>query len=78
MDKDALKTLSQLNYMPEVKVITKVYRKKMEGCWMDLTLNPNVKERWPIVKVIRDRYSCSLNLDVKFHVLLIAPWMVHI
>ena len=45
---------------------------------MDLTVDSGTRGRWPTVKVIRDRYSRNLNLDVKFHVWLIDPWMVHI
>ena len=45
---------------------------------MDLTVDSGTRGRWPTVKVIRDRYSRNLNLDIKFHVWLIDPWMVHI
>ena len=45
---------------------------------MDLTVDSGTRGRWPTVKVIRDRYSRNLNLDVKFHVWLIDPCMVHI
>ena len=55
------------------------HRKKSEGrCWMDLTVVSGPKKRWPTVKGIRKKYSNSLNPDVKFHVTLIDPWMVHI
>ena len=55
------------------------HRKKSEDrCWMDLTVVSGPKKRWPTVKGIRKKYSNSLNPDVKFHVTLIDPWMVHI
>ena len=69
-------------YPPGIPIpVSNTNHKKSEGrCWMDLTVtvDSGTKGRWPTVKVIRDRYSSSLNLDVKFHVWLIDPWMVHI
>ena len=41
-------------------------------------VNSDMKGRWPIGKVVRNRYSRSLNPDVKFHVWLVDPWMVHV
>ena len=83
LEKEALVTLSHLKtFTPEwgeMSTSLKKHHKKSEGrCWMDLTVDSGTKGRWPTVKVIRDRYSSSLNLDVKFHVWLIDPWMVHI
>jgi hypothetical protein len=83
LEKEALVTLSHLKTSTpewaEMSKSLKKHHKKSEGrCWMDLTVDSGTKGRWPIVKVIRDRYSRSLNLDVKFHVWLIDPWMVHI
>jgi hypothetical protein len=84
LEKEALVTFSHLKtVMPDWVEMTnslkKHQKKKSEGrCWLDLTVDSGTKGRWPTVKVIRDRYSGSLNLDVKFHVWLIDPWMVHI
>jgi hypothetical protein len=83
LEKEALVTLSHLKtFTPEWVEMSKTlkkHHKKCEGrCWMDLTVDSGTKGRWPTVKVVRDRYSRSLNLDVKFHVWLINPWMVHI
>ncbi|KAF8816757.1 hypothetical protein BYT27DRAFT_6376663 [Phlegmacium glaucopus] len=83
LEKEALTTLSHLKTTRpewgEMSRSLKEHNKKSEGrCWMDLTVDSDMKAKWPIVKVIRDRYSDSLTLDIKFHVWLIAPWMVHI
>ena len=83
LDKEALVTLSHLKTVtPELGKMSdslKKHHKKSEGrCWMDMLMNSGMKGRWPTVKVVRDRFSESLNPDVKFHVWLVDPWMVHI
>jgi hypothetical protein len=83
LEKKALVTFSHLKTIKpgweEMSKSFNKHHKKSEGrCWMDLTVDSGTKGRWPIVKVIRDRYSRNLNLDIKFHVWLIDPWMVHI
>ena len=83
LEKEALVTLSHLKTSTpdwvEMTNSLKKHHKKSEGrCWMDLTVDSGTKGRWPAVKVIRQWYSRSLNLEVKFHVWLIDPWMVHI
>lgn len=83
LEKEALVTLSHLkSFNPEWAEMwesLKKHDKKSEGrCWMDLTVVSGMTRRWPTVKGVRNRYSSSLNPDVKFHVYLIDPWMVHI
>jgi hypothetical protein len=83
LEKKALVTLSHLkSFTPEWAEMwesLKKHDKKSEGrCWMDLTVVSGMTRRWPTVKGVRNRYSSSLNPDVKFHVCLIDPWMVHI
>ena len=83
LKKEALVTFNHLKTSTpdwaEMSESLNKHHKKSEGrCWMDLTVDAGTKGRWPTVKVIRDRYSGSLNLGIKFHVWLIDPWMVHI
>ena len=83
LEKEALVTLSHLmTVRPEWEEMSESLRKhdkKSEGrCWMDMVTSSGLKRRWPTVKVVRDRYSRSLNPDVRFHVWLVDPWMVHI
>ena len=80
LEKEALVTLKTLTpELGEMSDSLKKHYKKSEGrCWMDMLMNSGMKGRWPTVKVVRDRFSESLNPDVKFHVWLVDPWMVHI